>query len=173
MFIPQGGHYLALQTGTVDVGTTSALVAVSGKLYEVADYMTGPVSGFGYTNNVVNKDVWDKIPADLQQIIIEEGAMTELEGLRLAPFQNLVAVQINQALGLQPVPFSEDDIRYIIGVIAPERIIPNWLERLGYPEKNQEAVAIFNEHMGAYVGLKVEADGSVVRVEITKGPLAN
>ena len=171
--VNQAGHYLALQTGTVDVGTTSALVAVTGKLHEVADYMTGPVSGFGYTNNVINKDVWDKIPADLQQIITEEGAKAELEGLRLAPYQNLLAVQINQALGIQPVPFSEDDIRYIIGVIAPERIIPGWVKRLDYPEKNHEAVRIFNEHMGAYVGLKIEADGSVVRVEITKGPLAN
>ena len=70
------------------------------------------------------------------------------------------------------MPFSEDDIRYIIGVIAPERIIPGWVKRLDYPEKNHEAVRIFNEHMGAYVGLKVEADGSVTRTEVAKGPLA-
>ena len=173
VLIPPAGHYLAMQTGVVDVGTTGALLAVSSKLHEVAKYMTGPVVGFGYTNNVINKDVWDNIPTDLQQIIIEEGAKAELEGLRLAPYQNLLAVQINQALGIQPVPFTEEQVRYIIGVIGQDRILPGWLNRLGYPERNHEAVRIFNEHLGAYIGLKIEADGSVVRVEITKGPLAN
>ena len=86
VLIPPAGHYLAMQTGVVDVGTTGALLAVSSKLHEVAKYMTGPVVGFGYTNNVINKDVWDNIPTDLQQIIIEEGAKAELEGLRLAPY---------------------------------------------------------------------------------------
>ena len=135
--------------------------------------MTGPIVGFGYTNNVINKDVWDRIPADPQQIIIEEGAKAELEGLRLAPYQNLLAVQINQALGIQPAPFTEEQVGYIIGVIGPDRILPGWLNRLGYPERNHEVVRIFNEHLGAYIGLKIEADGSVSRVEITKGPLAN
>ena len=164
---------MAVQNGTVDVGTTGALLAVSSKLHEVTDYMTGPIVGFGYTNNVINKEKWDKIPTDLQQIIVEEGAETELEGLRLAPYQNLLAVQINQAQGIQPIPFSADDILYIIGVIAPERIIPGWLERLGYPERNQDAVRIFNEHVGAYTGLWIDEDGSVQQVSITKGPLAS
>ena len=172
-FIPPGAHYLAVQNGTVDVGTTGALLAVSSKLHEVTDYMTGPIVGFGYTNNVINKEKWDKIPTDLKQIIVEEGAETELEGLRLAPYQNLLAVQINQAQGIQPIPFSADDILYIIGVIAPERIIPGWLERLGYPERNQDAVRIFNEHVGAYTGLWIDEDGSVQQVSITKGPLAS
>ncbi len=173
VFIPPAGHYLAVQTGTVDIGTTGALLAVSARLHEVADYMTGPVIGFGYTNNVINAEVWGRIPADLRQIIIEEGAKTELEALRLAPYQNLLAVQINQAQGIQPVPFTEDQIRYIVGVIGPERIIPGWLRRLGYPERNHEAVGIFNDHVGPYFGVSIEADGSVTRTEITKGPQAN
>ena len=86
VFIPQGGHYLALQTGTVDVGDYQrAGGGFRQTAYEVADYMTGPVSGFGYTNNVVNKDVWDKIPADLQQIIIEEGAKDGTGGFAAGP----------------------------------------------------------------------------------------
>ena len=170
VFIPPGGHYLAVQTGTVDVGTTGALLAVSGRLHETTDYMTGPVSGFGYTNNVINGDFWNKIPSDLQEIIIEEGDKAELEGLRLAPYQNLIAVQINQMLGIQPIPFSEEDIRYIIGTIGQERIIPGWLGRLGYPGKNEDPVRIFNEHIGEYIGLKIEADGSIKQVPITKGP---
>lgn len=166
------GHYLAIQNGTVDVGTTGALIAVSDKLYEVADYMAGPVIGFGYTDNVINGDVWDSIPDDLQQIMIEEGAKAELEQLRLAPIQNLIPVFINQTAGVQPIPFSPEDAVYIATQLGKENVVPGWINRLGYPGKNDEAVQIFNESVGPYVGLKIEADGSVVNTEITKGPRA-
>ena len=173
IFVPAAGEYLALQSGVIDVVTTGALLSVPGRMYEIADYMFGPVIGFGYTNNVINREVWDGIPADLQQIIIEEGAKTELEGLRLAPFQNVFGVQANIQLGVKPTAFTGEQVRYISGVVVPQNVIPGWLKRLGYPEKGQEAVDIFNEHAGPYIGLRVEADGSVVRTEITKGPHAN
>ena len=135
--------------------------------------MAGPIIGFGYTTNVINGDLWESIPADLQQIILEEGARAELEALRIAPYHNILAVQANQAAGIQPIPFSEDIIRYIAGVVLPQNIIPDWLHRLGYPERNQDAVRIFNEHAGPYIGLRIdEGDGTVMGLPITKGPRA-
>ena len=167
-----GTQYLAIQNGTVDVGTTGALIAVSDKIYEVADYMAGPVIGFGYTDNIINGDVWDGIPEDLQQIMIEEGAKAELEQLRLAPIQNLIPIMLLTQFGVQPVPFNPEDAVYIATVVGKENVVPGWVSRLGYPGKNDEAVRIFNESVGPYVGLKIEADGSVVSTEVTKGPLA-
>lgn len=172
VFIPPGADYLALQNGTVDVGTTGALLAIGGRYHEISKYMAGPVIGFGYTTNVINSDLWNSIPADLQQIILEEGAIAELEALRIAPYHNVLAVQANQSAGIQPIPFSEDIVRYIAGVVLPENVIPEWLNRLGYPERNQDAVRIFNEHAGPYIGVKIEDDGSVSATEITKGPRA-
>ena len=173
VFVPPGADYLALQNGTVDVGTTGALLAIGGRYHEISSYMAGPIIGFGYTTNVINGDLWESIPADLQQIIIEEGAMSELEALRIAPYHNILAVQANQAAGVQPIPFSEDIVRYIAGVVLPQKIIPGWLERLGYPERNQDAVRIFNEHAGPYIGLRIEEDGTISQTEITKGPRAS
>ena len=173
VFIPPGADYLALQNGTVDVSTTGALLGVGGRYYEIADYMAGPIIGFGYTTNVINGGLWDSIPADLQQIILEEGARAELEALRIAPYHNVLSVQANLAAGIQPIPFSEDIIRYIAGVVLPQNVIPDWLDRLGYPERNQDAVRIFNEHAGPYIGLRIEGDGTVSLAEITKGPRAN
>ena len=134
--------------------------------------MNGPVIGFGYTNNVINKDVWDEIPADLQQIIIEEGAKAELEALRLAPFQNIVAPQINQALGVEQVVFSEEILRHIHTVVVPEHVLPGWLQRLGFPGKGEDIVATYNEKVSPYNGLWVNEDGSIEQVPITKGPRA-
>ena len=124
VFLGPAEIYTRLERGFVDAAATTGFLAISDRLYEVTDYMNGPLIGFGYTNNVINKDVWNKIPADLQQIIVEEGAKTELEALRLAPFQNLVAPQINQALGLAAVPFSEDILSHIQTVVVPEYVLP-------------------------------------------------
>ena len=164
--------YVALEQGFVDAAVYGALLGASGRLYEVTDFMAGPVVGFGYTNNVINKEVWSEIPEDVQQIITEEGAKAELEGLRLAPFQNVAAVAINQQLGMQPIPFSEDIHAHIQTVVLPEHVIPGWLRRLGYPEKNAEIVAIANEKMSPYTGLWINDDGTIERVPITKGPRA-
>ena len=167
-----GELYTALQIGTVDAAVTTLLLGVTGSLYEVSDHIAGPVIGFGYTNNVINQDVWDGIPADLQRIIIEEGAKTELEALRLAPFQNFIALEAAQDMGLEATPFSDEVQEHIHTVVLPEHVIPGWLRRLGYPGSGADAVAIYNEKSAPYTGLMITPDGSLERVPITKGPRA-
>ncbi len=167
-----GELYTALQIGTVDAAVTTLLLGVTGSLYEVADHIAGPVIGFGYTNNVINQDVWDGIPADLQQIIIEEGAKTELEALRLAPFQNFIALEAAEDVGLEAAPFSDEVQEHIQTVVLPEHVIPGWLRRLGYPGSGADAVAIYNEKSAPYTGLMIAPDGSIGQVPITRGPRA-
>ena len=104
--------------------------------------------------------------------MIEEGAKAELEGLRLAPFQNVAAVQINIQLGMQPILFSEEIYQHIQTVVLPENVIPGWLRRLGFPERNAEIVAIYNEKASPYSGIWINDDGSTKHVPITKGPRA-
>ena len=41
-----------------------------------------------------------------------------------------------------------------------ESVLPNWLERLGYPEEGQEVVDLFNNKIGPFVGLRVEKDAA-------------
>ena len=164
--------YTALQIGTVDATVTTALLGVTGRLFEVADYIAGPVIGFGYTNNVINQDIWNEMPEDLRQIMIEEGAKMELEALRLAPFQNFVALEANKMAGLKPLPFSEDTLQHVNETVVPEQVLPGWLRRLGYPERGQEIVDVYNSKTAPYTGLQINADGSVERVAITKGPRA-
>ena len=168
-FLGPGESYLALELGQVDAAAYSSLLAISDRIYEVADYMAGPVIGFGYTNNVINKDVWRKIPPDLQQIITEEGAKAELEALRLAPFQNVVALQLNQQLGVQPVPFSEEIQEHIRTVVMRDHVVPGWVRRLGYPGRNAAVIAVANRQMGSYIGLQIGPEGAIVEVDVTKG----
>ena len=164
--------YISMQLQTVDAAVTTVILGLTGRLHEVSDYIAGPLIGFGYTNNVINQDVWNRIPADLQQIMIEEGAKAELEALRLAPVQNFAAVELNQSIGLQPVPFSPEILEHIRTFVLPKYVIPGWLKRLGYPGSGNDAVAIYNENVAPYSGLAIAEDGNIEQVPITKGPNA-
>ncbi|MXZ90491.1 MAG: hypothetical protein F4W95_07380 [Chloroflexi bacterium] len=164
--------YAALQTEAVDAAATAAMLGLTQRLSEVADFMAGPLVRFSYTTNVINRDLWEEIPPDLQQIMIEEGAKAELEALRLAPFQNFVALEGNKQAGLKVRSFTEDTLRYIDEVVVPEHVLSGWLLRLGYPDSGQEVVDIFNEKVGPYSGLRINAKGSIERVVVTRGPRA-
>ena len=162
--------HTALERGIIDAAVDGA-DSIYDRYHEVTDYMNGPIYSFRSTTNAVNGDVWGDIPADLQQILIEEGAKHELEALRLAAIQNLIAVQRNIDAGLELVEFGPE-MRQASFEAARDSVVPNWLRRIGYPDEGQDTVAVFNDKVGPVVGLRVEPDGSVVEVLITQGPHA-
>ncbi len=162
--------YTALERGILDAGVTGSTPGHGQRWYEVTQYLNGPLKSLLSTNNVVNADVWNKIPADLQQIFIEEGTKSELEQLRLTSIQNVTGVQKNVDAGMELVEFSPDLAAYSLNVAVMENVIPGWLRRLGYPGKNDLAVEMFNDHVGPYVGVSIGPDGAVSTVDVTKGP---
>ncbi len=163
--------HTALDRGILDAGVTGANSGYGQQWYEVTDYMNGPLYSFDSTTNAINGDVWDSIPPDIQQILIEEGAKHELEALRLAAIQSIMGVQRNIEAGLEFVEFSPG-IHQMSFRAARENVLPNWLRALGYPGYGQETVDVFNAGIGPYVGLYIQPDGSVVKVPITEGPHA-
>ena len=172
-FVPFSDVYTALEGGILDAGATGSIPGHGQRWYEVTDYLNGPLKSLLSTYNVINADVWESIPADLRQIFIEEGAKSELEQLRLTSIQNITGVQKNIDAGMTPVEFSPELANHSLNVAVSQHVIPGWLNRVGYPERGAEAVAMFNEHVGPYVGLAIVADGRVVKTRITKGPHAN
>ena len=119
---------------------------------------------------MVNADVWEAIPVDLQQILVEEGAKAELEAMRLASVQNLEPVRKNIEAGLEVVEFPPEVKGRSFDVALIQHVIPGWLHRLDYPNEGDQAVEVFNEHVGPFVGLRIQSGGSVEKTEITKGP---
>ena len=163
--------YTALERGILEAGVTGANAGLSQRWYEVINYINGPLYSFNSTINAINGDVWDSIPWDLQQILLEEGAKYELEALRLSAIQNLTGLQRNIEAGLVFVEFNAE-VRQRGFQSASESVVPNWVKRLDYPDYDDGTVAAFNNNVGPYVGLRIERDGSVVKVPITKGPHA-
>ena len=169
--------YTALERGILDAGVTGANPGLSQRWYEVTDYMNGRLYSFNSTTNVVNKDVWAGIPADLQQILLEEGAKMELEALRLTAIHNVTGITRNVEEGLELVEFGPE-AQALSAEAARNQVIPNWLKRVGYPEEGQATVDVFNSKIGPFVGLEIVADANaengfnIVEAPITKGPQA-
>ena len=178
--------YTALERGILDAGVTGANPGLSQRWYEVTTYMNGRLFSFNSTTNVVNGDVWAEIPADLQQILLEEGAKQELEALRLTAIHNVTGITRNIECDegqeesdpcLELVEFGPE-AQALSKRAGAESVLPNWLQRLGYPDEGQDVVDVFNNKIDPFVGLRVDLDASnergfsVVDVPITQGPHA-
>jgi TRAP-type C4-dicarboxylate transport system substrate-binding protein len=87
--IPSNETYAAMQTGAVDVVTTSATSLISFRLQEVSKHLTISKTGKSYwfmlEPLLMSKAIFDKLPKDQQSLIMTVGAELEkfaLDGAR-------------------------------------------------------------------------------------------
>lgn len=69
--------YEALERGTLDYSFLSRGVIASNRWYEVAKFNCGPVMSIAGHIIVMGTRTWDKLPADIQNIILEVAAETQ------------------------------------------------------------------------------------------------
>ena len=160
-FVAFSEVYTALERGILEAGVTGADAGYGQRWYEVTDYINGPLVSFPSNNNIINGKVWAKIPADLQQIMIEEGARSELEALRIASIQNEMGLLKNTTEGMEFVEFSKELTDRSLNFSVMQNVIPAWVNRVGGAD--HPIIKIFNEKVGAMVGLHIEDDGSVTK----------
>ena len=163
--------YTAIERGILDCGVTGADAGFGQRWYEVTDYIIGPLVSFPSNNNVINAEKWASIPADLQQIILEEAAKSELEALRISSIQNEMGLLKNtsddpRGAGIDAmefVPFSEEMTFRSLNTAVMEHVVPAWVNRVG--DTGHTIIAdTFNNKVGPIVGLRIESDGSVVKI---------
>lgn len=89
-----GELYLALQRGTID-GTTRPLITGLGrKLYEVVDHLSVTNMAYFTCMLTINKDKWNSLPKDVQDIMIAAGKKRDQRQLEL--LEAFMADAINQ-----------------------------------------------------------------------------
>lgn len=166
-FVAFAEVYTALERGILDCGVTVAFAAHAQRWYEVTDYMVGPLSSQLLNTVIVNRDVWDGLPADIQQILVEEGARHELEAIRVTPAWNEVWIQRNIDAGLEYQEFSPALMDHMRNVVATNHVVPGFVNRQN--EDSRDAIiALFNERISPIVGVKILPDGTTERVPITQ-----
>ena len=164
--------YTAIERGILDCGVTGADAGFGQRWYEVTDYIIGPLVSFPSNNNVINAEKWASIPENLQQIILEEAAKSELEALRISSIQNEMGLLKNtsddpRGAGIDAmefVPFSEEMTFRSLNTAVMEHVVPAWVNRVG--DTSHTIIAdTFNQKVGPIVGLRIESDGTVIKLE--------
>ena len=153
----------ALERGDIDGAITCASCGADLGWYKVSDYIVGPLINVQHSWLTVNRELWDTIPLDLQNIILEEGARHAYQNRHLA----LVAVEPeavdnNISNGMRYAEFSywiQDAMRQS----SIDNVIPRWVELAGGP--HSEAVRVFNEYVLPIVKVRVNSDGSASDIE--------
>ena len=159
-FVAFAEVYTALERGILDCGVTGADPAYGQRWYEVTTHMNGYLVSLFNDNVVMNSANFNKLPADLKAILLEEGAKHELEALRLAAIQNEVGVKKNELAGLINVPFSAE-LQALSDQAVLNNVVPGWINRVG--DLSDPIFAIFNEKVTPIVNIRIEADGTVVK----------
>ena len=78
-----GELYMALQRGTIDGCTRPLLTGLGRKLYEVVEQRTVPNMAYFCSFLVINKDKWDSLPQDIQEIMVKAGKKRDQEQLEI------------------------------------------------------------------------------------------
>ena len=153
--------FIALERQIIDAAASTADNARQREWYEVTNYINGPVVSWTASYNVINGEIWESIPKDLQEIIKEEAAKLELEALRVAAIHNETGLQKILDTGITYVEF-DPEIREQSSRAARSTVIPKWVKRVGGP--SSPFVEIFNRIHDPILGIRIEYDGSVEKL---------
>jgi TRAP-type C4-dicarboxylate transport system substrate-binding protein len=157
--------YTALERGILDAGVTGAHAGHGQRWYEIADNLIGPFISMPMGFETMNKDTWERIPADLQAIIIEEGAKMELENLRLAAVWNETGVKVNEEAGMIFIPFDDEMKQFVYEEVALGRVLPNWIKRIDEGSDREYAVDLWNEIVAPWAKVRIAVDGTITETE--------
>ena len=155
--------YTVLERGILEAGVTGGDAGHSQRWYEVISYINGPLTSWPSSHNVVNKEIWESIPTDLQEIWKEESAKIELEALRLGSIQNELGLQKNIDAGLEYIEFGPE--MRAIGALSDNavltEVVPNRVDRVGGPDA--PFVEVFNRAISPVVGITIEPFGTITK----------
>ena len=155
----------ALERGILDAALTFGATGISWGWHEVARYLVGPIPDRAHTWAVVNKDVWDSFPTDIQRILLEVGEDYEIESLKRVEQWEAEAVAQAKENGMEVIPFSPEVADTALQV-ALDVIVPNWVERAGGAdsEAGQKAIKLWNDHFANRLGIRINEDGTAEQI---------
>ena len=154
--------YTALERGVFDGAVSCASCGHEQSWHQVTNYIVGPFFNVSHSWLTVNREFWDTMPRDLQNIILEEGARhAYLNRYFALTHFDPDAVREHVDLGMKSADFS-DSIRDDMRLAAINSVIPGWVERAGgpYSEGLDRINVLFNELVYPLVGVYINPDGS-------------
>src|SRR5699024_2662701 len=123
VFMGGGEVYMALQRNTVDGATSGTTAMLQRKYHEVTDYLT--INNYAYLEFIVamNKDFWENLPENTQNLLEEEAAAAEQWIRDQAESEDHEAAEELEKLGMEVYRVPEEDIP-----AWKEKALPAWEE---------------------------------------------
>jgi TRAP-type C4-dicarboxylate transport system substrate-binding protein len=143
--------YTALERGTLDAGISGTKPGLGLRWYEVSKYLVGPISMRPHVALAINKNIWKRLPQDLQAVLREEAeAIVEGKAFEAIEVWNQEGIDKNVEKGMEHQPFSPE-VQATIKEILRTKVVPDWVRRAG----GQMAAQHFNELIAPLVGFTV------------------
>jgi TRAP-type C4-dicarboxylate transport system substrate-binding protein len=109
--VAPGEIYEALQHGNLDYSFINPGNIQAYKLYEVAKYNCGPVMAISGHNITIGKRTWNRLPADIQKIFLDQSRETAKEYLAWVGDYEAKAVSNIKAQGGVFTAFPADELK--------------------------------------------------------------
>jgi TRAP-type transport system periplasmic protein len=143
--------YTALERGALDAGITGTKPGFGLRWYEVSKHLVGPISMRPHVALSINRDVWRKLPADIQKILREEAErVVETKAFVQIEEQNKEGITKSVEKGMEHQPFTPE-LKAAIKQVLETKVVPEWIKRAGGPE----AARLFNEIIAPHAGFTV------------------
>jgi TRAP-type C4-dicarboxylate transport system substrate-binding protein len=108
--LPSNEIYAAMQTGAADAAMTSSTSLISFRLEEVSKYLTtgrNKAYWFMLEPLLMSKEIFDKLPRDQQQIILQVGVDMEKFGTEQAKIDDKLVADIYAKAGAKVVDLDQ------------------------------------------------------------------
>jgi TRAP-type transport system periplasmic protein len=132
----------ALQTGVINGLDHTPIVCNITKKFEVAKYFTEVNYAQGLFVHLVNKRWFDRLPADLQQILVEVVSEESARSRTLTRQQHAEQVADARSRGVEFIPLSKADRQRLIDASAP--VYENWGKKIGSEYLNRVRTTLGN-----------------------------
>ena len=119
----------ALQTGVIDGLDHTAIVCNITKKFTIAKYFTELDYAQGLFVHLVNKRWFDKLPADLQKILLDTIQEESAKTRELTKQQHLDQVAKAKEAGVEFIPMSDADKAELVKLAAP--VYTTWGDKIG------------------------------------------
>jgi TRAP-type transport system periplasmic protein len=143
--------YTALERGTLDAGISGTKPGLGLRWYEVTKYLVGPISMRPHVALAINRNIWKRLPKELQ-VVLKEEAESIVEGKAFEAIEvwNQEGIDKNVEKGMEHQPFAPE-VWAAIKEILRTKVVPDWVRRAG----GQQAAQRFNEIIAPLVGFTV------------------
>lgn len=113
--------YQALQRGAIDGVMSGGTSYIARKFYEVANYaIDNHFVGYGPFALLVNKDIWDKLPPDIQEIMIGAGQeATDFCRRRAHEEEEAAWKKLNEMPEVEVVHLSDEEMKRWCDISIP------------------------------------------------------